>query len=275
MKPPALRYAAGSDTGVVRSRNEDSVFASPRLLAVADGMGGHAHGEIASATVVGALADLDEHLRTSHVDSLAVLRDVVATALRRITELAQDDPDLTLMGSTLTALLWTGHGFGLAHIGDSRGYLLRDGELHQFTTDHTLVQSLVDEGRITAAEAADHPRKSMLVRALQAGGAARPDLLDIPAVVGDRYLLCSDGVTVVVEDALLRDILSATPEPADAVRQLIEQSAVLQSPDNISCVVIDVVTSDPTTEVVIGGAAANGQPRREPKQGWLRRLLPG
>jgi protein phosphatase len=275
MKQPALRYAAGSDVGV-RSRNEDSVFAGPHVLAVADGMGGHPHGEVASATVVGVLAELDEHLRTTDVDALPVLHETVAKALRRITELAERDPELTLMGSTLTALLWHGDGFGLAHIGDSRGYLLRDGELHQITTDHTLVQSLVDEGRITAAEAAEHPRKSMLVRALQAGGAADPDLTELPAMVGDRYLLCSDGVTVVVEDAVVRDILCAVADPAAAVRQLIEHAKQSHSPDNISCVVVDVVESDPTTDVIIDGAAAHGQPgREETKPNWLRRLLPG
>lgn len=272
MKPAALRYAAGSDTGV-RPRNEDSVFASPRLLAVADGMGGHAHGEIASSTVVGVLSELDDQLRTTEVDPLPELDSVVAQALHKITELAKTDPELTLMGSTLTALLWHGNGFGLAHIGDSRGYLLRDGELVQITNDHTLVQSLLDEGRISPAEAAEHPRRSMLTRALQAGGAAEPDLTPLAASVGDRYLLCSDGVTCVVEPDTIRDVLCSAAEPATAVRALIDEAKRLGSPDNISCVVADVVTSAPTKDVLIAGAAAEAQPSKEPKPGWFRRLL--
>jgi protein phosphatase len=269
----ALRYAVGSDTGV-RARNEDSVFASPRLLAVADGMGGHAHGEVASATVVGVLAELDDTLRETPADPLPTLHALVAEALRRITELSQGDPELTLMGSTLTALLWQGNGFGLAHIGDSRGYLLHEGELRQITKDHTLVQSLVDEGRISPAEAAGHPRRSMLTRALQAGGAAEPDLTSLPAVAGDRFLLCSDGVTAVVEPNAIRDTLHSAADPETAVRVLIDEAKRLRSPDNISCVVVDVVPADPTDGILIAGAAAEVEPLREPKQNWLRRLLP-
>ncbi|HEX4724899.1 MAG TPA: protein phosphatase 2C domain-containing protein, partial [Pseudonocardiaceae bacterium] len=185
-----LRYAIGSDAGI-RPVNQDSVHASPHLLAVADGMGGHAHGEVASAVVIGVLA----HLRPA--EPLPTLAAAVDTVQRRLTDLAAADPDLAGMGSTLTALLWTGTEFGLAHIGDSRGYLLRDDTLRQLTRDHTLVQSLVDDGRISPAEAESHPRRSMLMRALQTGGAATPDLSTVDAVLGDRYLLCSDGVTCV------------------------------------------------------------------------------
>lgn len=269
----ALRYAAGSDTGV-RSRNDDSVFASPRLLAVADGMGGHPHGDVASATVVDVLTELDGTLHRAPADPLATLHTLVADALRRITETASNDPELTLMGSTLTVLLWQGNGFALAHVGDSRGYLLHDGELHQITNDHTLVQSLVDEGRISAAEAAGHPRRSMLTRALQAGGAAEPDLTSVPAEAGDRLLLCSDGVTAVVEADVIQRVLSTEEDPAVAVRTLIETAKQSLSQDNISCVVADVVTSGGSGDVVVAGAAAELRPTREPKQNWLRRLLP-
>lgn len=256
----ALRYAAHSDQGAVRSRNEDSAFASPRILAVADGMGGHAHGEVASATVIGVIAELDDRLRRSTApDPLAALDATIEVALSRITELAEQDPEMTLMGSTLTALLWLGDGFGLAHIGDSRGYLLRDGELQQVTTDHTLVQSLVDEGRITEVEAAEHPRRSMLTRALQAGGAAEPDLTTLPAREGDRLLLCSDGLTVVVAPDQIRETLAAGT-PRDAVAALVEQAIGMQSPDNVTCVVADVVSEEPADDVMIVGAAA-GRPR--------------
>jgi PPM family protein phosphatase len=277
----ALRYAAGSDVGVVRSRNEDSAFASPRLLAVADGMGGHAHGEVASAVVTGVLAELDQRLRSGEVEALPALRATVATALRRLTEEAERDQELTLMGTTLTALLWTGDSFGLAHVGDSRGYLLRGGVLHQITTDHTLVQSLVDEGRITAAEAAAHPRRSMVTRALQAGGAAEPDLADHEAAIGDRFLVCSDGVTCVVPPDDVRDTLATAGSPADAVRQLIAEAKAARSPDNITCVVVDVVDGaegDPVDEILIVGSAAElAHPPTAPGRfsRWTRKLLPG
>ncbi|HEX5407208.1 MAG TPA: protein phosphatase 2C domain-containing protein [Pseudonocardiaceae bacterium] len=281
----ALRYAAGSDVGEARSHNEDSAFASPRLLAVADGMGGHAHGEVASAVVIGVLAELDDRLRTARpgeVDPPAALAAVVARALRRLTELAAQDFDLTLMGSTLTALLWDGTGFGLAHVGDSRGYLLREGVLHQITKDHTLVQSLVDDGRITEAEAALHPRRSMVTRALQAGGSAEPDLTPLPAQVGDRLLLCSDGVTCVVGPDRLRDTLGTATSPEAAVRKLIEEAIQLDSPDNISCVVADVVVGPIEGDVQIVGSAAEQpelselpvkpQPSRLAR--WARHLRP-
>jgi PPM family protein phosphatase len=278
----ALRYAAGSDVGEARSRNEDSAFASPRLLAVADGMGGHAHGEVASAVVISVFAELDDQLRTARlgeVDPPAALGATVARALRRLTELAKQDFDLTLMGSTLTALLWDGSGFGLAHVGDSRGYLLRDGVLHQITKDHTLVQSLVDDGRITEAEAAEHPRRSMVTRALQAGGSAEPDLTPLPAQVGDRFLLCSDGVTCVVGPDRLRDTLGTATSPEDAVRKLIAEAIQLDSPDNISAVVADVVVGAPPVDVqVVGSAAEQPDVMTRPTTGrlarWARHLRP-
>ncbi len=228
-----LRYAIGSDTGIARPVNEDSVFASPRLLAVADGMGGHAHGEVASAVTVGILAELDQHLRTASgrmagagrtavggrpdaADPLALLATTVDRVQRRLTDLADGDAELTGMGSTLTAFLWTGDTFGIAHVGDSRGYVVRDDTLSQLTRDHTLVQSLVDDGQISAAEAETHPRRSTLMRALQTGGAAEPDLSVYQAAPGDRYLLCSDGVTCVVGPDILHEALTTIPDPAAA-----------------------------------------------------------
>jgi PPM family protein phosphatase len=232
-----LRYAIGSDAGI-RQVNEDSVYASPWLLAVADGMGGHAHGEVASAVVIGVLA----HLRPG--DPLPTLAAAVDTVQQRLTDLAATDPELAGMGSTLTALMWTGSGFGLAHIGDSRGYLVRDNTLRPLTRDHTLVQSLVDDGRITELEAETHPRRSMLMRALQTGGAATPDLSTIDAAVGDRYLLCSDGITCVVGPDTLHEALTTIPEPSTVVEFLIDEAKRRHSPDNMSCVVADVVTAN-------------------------------
>jgi PPM family protein phosphatase len=272
-----LRYAIGSDTGIAREVNEDSVFASPRLLAVADGMGGHAHGEVASAVTIGVLTELDQHLRRPSIDRkadpLPVLATTVARALRRLTDLAAADHELAGMGSTLTALLWDGATFGIAHVGDSRGYLVRDETLSQLTRDHTLVQSLVDDGQISAAEAESHPRRSTLMRALQTGGAAEPDLSVHHAAPGDRYLLCSDGVTCVVGPDLLRDAMTTLADPADVVDRLISEAKRLLSPDNISCVVADVVTSALSKEVLVGGAATVGRDRSGRLTRWARRLI--
>ncbi len=264
----AFRYAVGSAQGN-RARNEDSVFASPRLLAVADGMGGYAHGDVASSTVVGALAGLDVDETVSPQD---ILNGIVAESLRRITSLAREHPDMVLTGSTLTALLWHNDGIGLGHVGDSRGYLLRDGELNQITADHTFVQSLVDEGRITLEEAATHPRRSMLTRALQANNPVEPDVTVIPPVAGDRFLLCSDGLTVVVPPETIREVLSTESNLDTAIHILIDEAMQLQSPDNISCVLADVVTENASQDVLVAGAAAN-TPMPEPKN-WLRRLPP-
>lgn len=269
--PLSLRYAVGSETGAFRSRNEDSAFASPRLLAVADGMGGHAHGEVASAAVIGVIEEVDERVRRSPpADPMAVLSVTVAKALRRITEQAEQDAELTLMGSTLTVLMWDGVGFTLAHVGDSRGYLLRDGDMRQITRDHTLVQSLVDEGKITEVEAADHPRRSMLMRALQAGGSAEPDLMPMAAEVGDRVLLCSDGISSFVGADRVGELLSLG-SPEEAVGALIAEAVRCQSQDNATCVVADVVEGVALREKMLAGSAAN-QSRPGKLARWTRIL---
>lgn len=265
----AFRYAVGSATGN-RMRNEDSVFASSRLLAVADGMGGYAHGDVASSTVVGVLIDADGAIDPTQPADVT-LRGIVAEALRRINCLAQEHADMALTGSTLTALFWHRDGVAVAHVGDSRGYLVRDGELSQITTDHTFVQSLVDEGRITAEEAAGHPRRSMLTRALQANSPVEPDVTVLPRVEGDRFLLCSDGLTAVVPPDTIRDVLAAATDLDAAVRTLIDEAIQLRSPDNISCVVAEVVSADATTDVLVAGAVAESPVTEE--KNWLRRLL--
>ena len=160
---PTLRSAVGSDVGRRRETNQDSAVTSPRMLAVADGMGGHAHGEVASSVAITALMEMDARLRDvdlGQVDMLAALREAIEEAAVQLTELAQQNPDLRGTGTTVVALLVDGTRIGVLHLGDSRAYLLRDGELHRLTHDHTLVQSLVDEGRISEEEAATHPRRS-------------------------------------------------------------------------------------------------------------------
>jgi PPM family protein phosphatase len=259
----ALHYALRSDVGLLREGNEDSAYAGPRLLAIADGMGGHAAGEVASAVAITAIAPLDRQNLISDDDMLNALAAAVASARTTLHDMSVSDPAVEGMGTTLTALLWAGARVAVCHIGDSRAYLLRDGDLYQITRDHTLIQSLVDEGRLSPAAAANHPQRSLIMRALQGSTDADPDLAMHDAILGDRYLLCSDGLTDVVEDEAVFEILSTLPDAEDAVNELIELAIRNGGPDNITCIVADVVDTvtgpvPPTTDARLAGAAAGG-----------------
>jgi len=257
----ALRYAVRSDVGLLREGNEDSAYAGPHLLAVADGMGGHAAGEVASAATITTMASLDAEYTGS--DLVNALADAVATANMRLQELIISDPAVEGMGTTLTALLWSDGQAALCHIGDSRAYLLRNGQFYQITHDHTLVQSLVDEGKITEDDVATHPHRSLLLRALDGRTVADPDLSTHETMAGDRYLLCSDGLSGVVTEQTLHQTLSSVWDPEKAALQLVELAIRGGGPDNITCIVADVVdtqtTSLPPTRVpVLAGAASHG-----------------
>ncbi|MEO3810414.1 Stp1/IreP family PP2C-type Ser/Thr phosphatase [Sphaerisporangium sp. B11E5] len=251
----ALRYAARSDVGLLREGNEDSAYASPRLLAVADGMGGHAHGEVASSVAITAMSSLDRDAFGG--DLLSAIEAAVREANRKLHEMVGRDPSLKGMGTTLTAMLWSGTRVALVHVGDSRAYLLRNGELYQITHDHTLVQSLVDDGRITQEEAASHPQRSILLRALDGSGEVDPDLSLREAQINDRYLLCSDGLSSVVSAETLHHTLTTVDEPETVVRQLIDLANRGGGPDNITCIVADVVEIE-EGQVVAGDAAVVG-----------------
>ncbi|WP_461076317.1 MerR family transcriptional regulator [Streptomyces deserti] len=230
-----LRYFAHSDPGHVRPANQDTAYAGTRLLAVADGFG--AAGAPASSAAVEALRFLD----TEEVPAGGVL-NVLEDAVRGAAEAVRDVADGTDAGTTLTALLWTGSRLALVHIGDSRAYLLRDGGLSRITHDHTMVQSMIDEGRLTPEEAATHPRRTLLLKALTGGEpAASPDLRLHEARPGDRYLLCSDGLSTVVPDDRIHALLSSLPAPDEAVHALVAAANHAGGPDNVSCVVADVV----------------------------------
>ncbi|MFC5381221.1 PP2C family protein-serine/threonine phosphatase [Aquipuribacter nitratireducens] len=254
----ALRYAARSDIGLGRySNNQDSGYAGPHLLAVADGMGGHAGGDVASSLAVGELAALDgEALSSGEAQSR------LAGVLRRTNEALQrrtsDDPELAGMGTTVTALLRTGSRLILAHIGDSRAYLLRDGELVQVTVDHTYVQSLVDAGRITAEEAENHPQRNVVMRVLTGEHGDEPDLSVREGRPGDRWLLCSDGLSGFVSHETLHDTLAAGDDPATTADNLLRLALRGGGQDNITVVVADVVDLDdpPSTAPQVVGAAA-------------------
>ncbi len=230
-----LRYFAHSDRGRVRPANQDTAYAGTRLLAVADGCG--PEGAAASSAAVEALRFLEsEELGAGEVLNL------LEEAVRGATEAVQDAANGTQgVGTTLTALLWTGSRLALVHIGDSRAYLLRDGGLFRITHDDTVVQSMIDEGRLTPEEATTHPQRALLLKALGPGAHATPELHLRDAEPGDRYLLCSDGLYGVVPEARIRDLLTAAQAPDATVHTLIDAANDAGGPDNVSCVVADVV----------------------------------
>ena len=248
-----LRYAARSDRGLVRANNQDSVYAGPRLLAVADGMGGHAAGEVASKIVIAALAPLDDE--DPRHDLLMQLEDATIAGNDAITELVAEEPELEGMGTTLTAMLFSGNRLGMVHVGDSRAYLHRDGVLSQITHDDSFVQSLVDEGRLSQDEAANHPQKSLLLRALT-GGDVEPSLTIREARADDRYLLCSDGLTGPVSDDSLQEALEIS-DPQDCADRLVELALRGGGPDNITVIVADIVDVEyGEVRPIVGGAVS-------------------
>ena len=220
-----LRIAVATDPGLVREQNEDSVYVRQDLQAVADGMGGHEHGEVASALAVNVLAEWHDDLGPA-----------VAEIARRLDAEAPQGA-----GTTLTAIRWEGLAFQLAHIGDSRAYVLREGDLRQLSHDHTMVQALVDAGRMTPEEALVHPRRAYVLRALQSGNSHDPDLTWHQAKVEDRYLLCSDGLTDYADLDDVHEILLSTEDSTEAAWQLVALANGNGGPDNITCVIVDVV----------------------------------
>lgn len=267
-----LRYAARSDVGLIREGNEDSGYAGPALLVVADGMGGHAAGELASALAVATIAELDVHPPSS-AEVLAALGDAVADTGDRISDVIAENPDLTGMGTTMTGAFWMGDRVAIVHVGDSRAYVLRDGELLQITHDHTYVQTLVDAGRITEEEATVHPRRSLLMRALDGMNPVEADLSLREARDGDRYMLCTDGLSGVVGPEEMAAYL-AEGDPTGCVTRLVDLALERGAPDNVTVVVADVIdtpdfdvpeVAGDRTPVVVGAA---GEPR-------VRLRLPG
>jgi protein phosphatase len=258
----SLRFAAGSHKGMIREGNEDSGYAGPRLLAIADGMGGQAAGEVASSEVISTLVQLDDDIPGS--DLLTALGRAVQQANEQLRQMVEEDPQLEGMGTTLTALLWTGQRLGMVHVGDSRAYLLRDGVLTQITQDHTWVQRLVDEGRITEEEKETHPQRSLLMRALDGRGQVEPDLSIREVRAGDRYLICSDGLSGPVSHQTLEETLAGYHPPHETVQELIQLALRGGGPDNITCIVADVLDVDDNdtlsgqlndTPVVVGAVA--------------------
>lgn len=259
-----LRYAARSDRGLVRANNQDSVFAGPRLLAVADGMGGHVGGEIASKIVIAAVEYLDGD--DSGGDMLQALRDGVDSGNQHLREMVEDRPNLEGMGTTLTAMLFNGKRIGVCHVGDSRAYLFRDDTLHQITHDDTFVQALIDEGRLTQEEANVHPQRSVILRALN-GTHVEPELSMREGRAGDRYLLCSDGLSSYVSAERIEKVLRTSETPAKAADSLVDFALRAGGPDNITVIVADLLDDDESDTVdgapVVDGAAGGNRGQRE------------
>jgi len=309
-----LRYAIRSHVGLIREGNEDSGYAGPRLLAIADGMGGAAAGELASAVVMTTVSRLDspggedllsgtgempamvpggqpggpgqggpagpgapvsDNEQTLHISQhdmaaresgnphsapdpalgepdLALLGGAVVAANERLRAIVAERPELEGMGTTLTAMLWSGGRFGMVHVGDSRAYRLREGLLEQMTADHTWVQRLIDEGRITEEEAGHHPQRSLLMRVLDGRTQVEADIGTFDAYPGDRYLLCSDGLSGFVSQETLAETLAAYADPQQAVDALIELALRAGGPDNITCIVADTLDDG-----VLPGASPN------------------
>jgi PPM family protein phosphatase len=255
-----LRYAAISDVGRVRKDNQDSGYVGPWMLAVCDGVGGAARGDLASATAIGQLRKLDARPSSSAGDDM---KGQVAGALHRandrIAELVDDDPTLSGTSTTATMALFDGETLTFGHVGDSRAYLFRDGEIRQVTKDHTFVQSLIDEGRITEEESRTHPHRNLILKAIDGVHDIDADLFDLEIQHGDRLLFCSDGASGVLDDGRLADVLSmGTPDYAAV--ELVRASLEAGTTDNVTCVVADIVDEDELPgeqQPMLVGAAAD------------------
>ncbi|MEU4528881.1 protein phosphatase 2C domain-containing protein [Micromonospora ureilytica] len=235
-----LRSVGTSDRGLIRSGNQDALHAGTWLVAVADGMGGMAAGDLASALTIDAVAPLD--VETPEDALVAALEGGIALATSRIRQAVAEDPERQGMGTTLTALLFarTGSCLALAHVGDSRAYLFREGVLKQITRDDTFVQMLVDQGVITADQASSHPRRAVVTQALQ-GDEVSPSYATMVPRAGDRWLLCSDGLSNVVRPDTLTEVLSGHPDRDACAGKLIDLALRAGAPDNVTVVVADVV----------------------------------
>ncbi|HEX5331496.1 MAG TPA: Stp1/IreP family PP2C-type Ser/Thr phosphatase [Cellulomonas sp.] len=264
----ALRYAARSDVGLVRANNQDSAYAGPHLLVVADGMGGHAGGDVASSVAIAALAPLDGESHGPD-DALDELERALEAARDEIVARTEAEPDLAGMGTTVTAILRAGNKLAMVHLGDSRGYLLRDGALTQVTTDHTFVQHLVNTGKITPEEAEHHPQRSVVMRVLgDFDPDVAPDLSVREARPGDRWLLCSDGLSGFVSGDTIADTLRDVADVDACADRLVQLALRAGGGDNVTVVVADVVELDtvpdgggPSTSAAIVGSAATSRNR--------------
>lgn len=257
-----FRAAARSETGLMRSENEDAGWAGQRLIAVADGMGGHVAGEVASAVAIASVSSLDGRVdKAVDLEGLVVLlKSALSEAEDRIGAMISAEPDLDGMGTTLTALLIQGSSGVLLHIGDTRAYLLRGNNLELLTRDDTVVQDLIDQGEIRPEDANRHPQRSMMTQAVMGRRNLRPAIKEIELQLGDRFLVCSDGLSGVIGSEQMALALAAE-RPVDAVNTLITLAHDAGAPDNVTVVVADVVSSP----MNLSSRPAVGAARRPPR----------
>ena len=264
-----LRAAGATDVGLVRAHNEDNYLTDDRLFAVADGVGGHKAGEVASQTAVDTLK------REFSEPTTEGLIDAVKTANRTVWDLAEANPDQRGMGTTLTAVaLVEEEGeerLAVINVGDSRAYLLQHGELEQLTEDHSLVEQLVREGQLTPEEAQVHPQRSIITRALGLDPEVDVDSWELTPYKGDRILLCSDGLTNEVSDGQIASTLRTVSDPQEAAHQLVQEARDHGGSDNITCVIIDVVGDDDRVEDASAALAAEPPPPPEPERATIVR----
>ena len=248
--------SARSAIGLVRQGNEDSAFISPQLIAVADGMGGHAAGEVASRIAVEVLQSLTSTLISTDIDEDSV-EDLLMHSLHsidaEISAVADEENEKRGMGTTLTALLIRNTYISLLHVGDSRCYRLRGNTLEQLSNDHTVIQELLDQGAISQAEAVEHPQRSMLTQALRGDGDVTPVLQMYEVKKGDRYLLCSDGLSGVLTEKEMKTCLKKSDKD-EAIKSLIDATYVNGAPDNVTVLIADISDVASTPQTLLGAA---------------------
>jgi len=252
------KSTAVTHVGKIRANNQDSGYAGSQLFLVADGMGGHAGGDVASAIALNRIIETDRDYASAHDAEFALQASLMA-ANSLLAETVFEHPELTGMGTTVSALLRVGHQLAFAHIGDSRVYRFRDGVLTQISADHTFVQRLVDSGRITQEEAAVHPRRSVLMRVLgDVDASPEIDTAILDTQPGDRWLLCSDGLSSYVADEKIESVLESEQSPKAAADKLIKESLDQGAPDNVTIVIVDIdetTDSSSTPPVIVGSAS--------------------
>ena len=259
MNPLYFQCAARSAVGLVRSGNEDSALTSAHLIAVADGMGGHAGGEVASSVAIDTLSEIAPTFTnpdTDHESASDLFMNSLHTIDGQIKAVTQDEPQLAGMGTTLTALFISASEISLLHVGDSRAYRLRGNELEQLSEDHTVLQELLSKGIISESEAQVHPQRSMLTQALMGEGNLEPSLHVFEGKIKDRYLVCSDGLTGVLSDKEIKSLIKGK-DSAAAVDALIDATYINGAPDNVTVILADLVESKTNDVEKLGAAKDN------------------
>jgi serine/threonine protein phosphatase PrpC len=257
MSQLSFATAARSAVGLVRKGNEDSALTSPNVIAVADGMGGHAAGEVASKIAISKLAEIIEVITHDEIDSDSA-DDLFAQSLENIDgeirKESQENPQLSGMGTTLTSLFISQEKIALLHIGDSRAYRLRGNSFEQLSVDHTVIQELLKQGAISEADIATHPQRSVLTQVLMGEGVSHAPLLILEGKVKDRYLVCSDGLSAVLSEKEIKSLIKGK-ERKDAVDALVDATYINGAPDNVTVIIADLVELEADTETVKIGAA--------------------